>query len=115
MRATRLGQQLSRSATTALGLILLLAGVAESDEHLKVVHAFTMAGAPGAYMVEGSNGDFYGTEPVGGTFFGGTAFKLSKAGSLTTIHSFDCDTEGCGPNAPLVRGRNGHFYGTTPY
>jgi uncharacterized repeat protein (TIGR03803 family) len=73
-------------------------------------------------LVQGANGDFYGTTAQGGadtTDGGGTIFKLTPAGKLTTLHSF-CAKEGCdgfkegnGPEGPLVQAANGDFYGLT--
>jgi uncharacterized repeat protein (TIGR03803 family) len=44
---------------------------------------------------------------------GGTVFKITAAGTLTTLHSFDCSTEGCHPFAGLIQAGDGNFYGTT--
>ena len=35
------------------------------------------------------------------------------AGTLTTLHAFDCSTEGCVPGAGLIQASDGNFYGTT--
>ena len=40
-------------------------------------------------------------------------FKLTPAGVLTTLHSFDGSAEGRSPNGALVEGLDGSFYGTT--
>ncbi len=58
------------------------------------------------------NGDFYGTTTGGGANGYGTVFKITVAGALTTVHSFD-STDGADPYAGLVQGANGDFYGTT--
>jgi uncharacterized repeat protein (TIGR03803 family) len=88
---------------------------------LTILHSFDfMDGAnPHAGLVQGRDGNLYGTTSegsLGGTpacLFGcGTVFKITPAGQLTTLHSFD-GTDGSEPNAPLVQARNGKFYGTT--
>jgi uncharacterized repeat protein (TIGR03803 family) len=74
-------------------------------------------------LIQGTNGDFYGTTVGGGTgaYFvgccgGGTVFKITTAGKLTTLYNFcsqpNC-ADGSGPNARLVQAANGDFYGTT--
>jgi uncharacterized repeat protein (TIGR03803 family) len=67
-------------------------------------------------LTPGRNGNLYGTTLYGGTFQEGTVFKISPAGSLTTLYSF-CSVDGCPdgamPEAGLVLGTDGNFYGTT--
>jgi uncharacterized repeat protein (TIGR03803 family) len=66
---------------------------------------------PQAGLVQGSDGNFYGTATAGGMSFYGTVFKITTNGVLTTLHSF---TYGDGANpAALLQGQDGNFYGTT--
>ena len=72
---------------------------------------------PIAGLVQGSDGDFYGTTYFGGlsgncTYGCGTVFKITPSGTLTRLHSFD-GTDGQNPVAGLVQGSDGNFYGTT--
>jgi uncharacterized repeat protein (TIGR03803 family) len=69
-------------------------------------------GDPGAALVEGADGNFYGTTQYGGTNGEGTVFSLSTNGALTTLCSFD-GGHGAQPSGPLVQGAGGNFYGTT--
>ncbi len=66
---------------------------------------------PAAALVQGTDGSFYGTTNSGGEFGDGTIFKITSAGALTSLHSFD-GTDGIGP-AGLVQGLDGNFYGIT--
>lgn len=65
-------------------------------------------------LVEGSDGNLYGTTAEGGANGYGTVFKLSTTGALTTLHSFDSYPDGAYPEAALIQGTDGNFYGTTP-
>ena len=83
---------------------------------LTTLHSFTGGndGAnPKAGLVQGRDGDFYGTTQYGGTNGWGAVFKISTNGVLTTLHSFNGATDGGYPQAGLVQGSDGSFYGTT--
>jgi uncharacterized repeat protein (TIGR03803 family) len=67
---------------------------------------------PSGPLVQGLDGNFYGTtEGGGGTNGYGTFFKVTPGGKLTTLHIFNF-TEG-EPYAGLVQAADGNFYGTT--
>jgi uncharacterized repeat protein (TIGR03803 family) len=74
-------------------------------------------GSPMAALVQGSDGNLYGTtegmNSSAGTWIYGTVFKITTNGDLTTLYSFTGDTNGGNPTAGLVQGRDGNFYGTT--
>ena len=67
-----------------------------------------------AALVEGPEGALYGTTSNGGVNGGGTVFKITTNGLLTTLHSLggNLGTNGWGPVAGLIEGRGGWFYGT---
>jgi uncharacterized repeat protein (TIGR03803 family) len=65
-------------------------------------------------LVQGSDGNFYGTTAGGGAGGCGTVFKMTPAGLLTTLVSFN-GADGNSPQAALVPGNDGNFYGTTEY
>jgi len=66
-------------------------------------------------LVQATNGDLYGTTNSGGANGGGTIFKITPTGTLTTLYNFcslaNC-TDGDAPNA-LIQATDGNFYGTT--
>jgi uncharacterized repeat protein (TIGR03803 family) len=64
-------------------------------------------------LVQGADGDYYGTTFGGGAEGIGTIFKITPAGTLTTLYSFCRCASGYGPDAGLVETANGDFYGTT--
>ena len=71
---------------------------------------------PHAGLVQGSDGNFYGTTYGGGTNgYDGTVFKISTNGALTTLYSFTGGNDGANPEAGLVQGSDGYFYGTTDH
>jgi len=68
-------------------------------------------------LVQGFDGNFYGTTLGGGESGGGTVFKITSTGALTTVYNF-CGKSGCPNDSPpnasaLVQGTDGNFYGTT--
>jgi len=69
-----------------------------------------------APLVQGLDGNLYGTTEYGGANNEGTVFKITPGGKLTTIYSF-CQQTNCAdgsvPYAGLALGANGNFYGTT--
>ncbi|MFZ1007121.1 MAG: choice-of-anchor tandem repeat GloVer-containing protein, partial [Candidatus Sulfotelmatobacter sp.] len=72
---------------------------------------------PYAGLVQATNSDLYGTTEAGGANGGGgTVFKITPKGTLTTLYSF-CAQSGCAdgssPWAGLVQATNGDLYGTT--
>jgi uncharacterized repeat protein (TIGR03803 family) len=85
---------------------------------LTTLHSFDYSDGddPVGGLVQVSGGTFYGTTGGGGSSSGcdggcGTVFKITSAGELTTLYTFD-DTDGSGPNA-LVQATGGNFYGIT--
>jgi uncharacterized repeat protein (TIGR03803 family) len=82
---------------------------------LTVLHSFigppTDGSAPSSPPIQGTDGNFYGTTVQGGTQNFGTVYKVTPAGTLTTLYSFD-GRHGGKPYAPLIQGTDGTFYGT---
>jgi uncharacterized repeat protein (TIGR03803 family) len=62
-------------------------------------------------VVQGTDGNFYGTTACGGASNSGTVFEITPGGQLTTLHSFDL-TDGSFPTA-LTQATDGNLYGTT--
>jgi uncharacterized repeat protein (TIGR03803 family) len=81
---------------------------------LTTLHSFvsTDGTAPYAGLVQGTDGNFYGTVSGGGANGKGTVFKITPGGALNTLHNFT-GTDGSNVTGGLVQGTNGNFYGTT--
>ncbi len=78
------------------------------------IHSFV--GRDGAYpyagLIQGLDGNFYGTTQAGGLYNVGTVFRMSLQGTVTLLHSFDT-SDGAVPTGTLVQAIDGDFYGTT--
>ena len=86
---------------------------------LTTLHSFagTEGQKPTAPLVQGTDGDFYGTTSAGGAYGlssieRGTVYKITPGGVLTTLYSFASE-EANQPDAGLMQGTDGNFYGTT--
>jgi uncharacterized repeat protein (TIGR03803 family) len=85
-------------------------------------HFCTQAGCPDGHtpqssLIEDGSGNFYGTTNGGGSSNnGGTIFKMTESGKLTTLHKF-CSQRSCLdgaiPIGSLTFAGNGKFFGTT--
>jgi len=88
----------------------------------KVLYSFGAGGGfsdgaqPLGALIQGLDGNFYGTTSSSGCAAGcgGTVFKITPLGVLTTLHAFTCyPGDGCSPQAGLAVGSDGNLYGTT--
>jgi len=106
-------------ATTAIAL-----HSQTSTTTFTTLHSFdgTDGGSPVGALVQGTDGNLYGTTEIGGAnpcYRGsvcGTVFKITPSGTLTTLYNF-CSQSGCAdggsPFGRLVQATNGNLYGTT--
>jgi len=91
-----------------------------SAQTFTTFHSFT-GGDDGGFVSGGliansSGNSLYGTAESGGSFYGGTVFKLSTDGTgFSTLHNFNTtNSDGSGPRAGLILSGN-TFYGTTTF
>ena len=88
-----------------------------TDGTFTLLHKFKNDGSEGATpnggLVSDPSGNLYGTNSEESLVegIGGTVFKLSPAGKLTVLYSFEGQTDS--PTAGLVRDSSGSLYGPT--
>jgi uncharacterized repeat protein (TIGR03803 family) len=85
-----------------------------TDGTFAVVYAFTGAddgGSPYAGLVQGSDGNFYGTTYAGGSSGAGTIFQLTPTGVLTVRYSFTGGADGAYPYAGVVMATDASLFG----
>ena len=93
--------------------------IGTSGAGYSVIYNFTGANGDGANptagLIRGGDGALYGTTYGGGTNNHGTVFQISADGTgYSIIHSFTgAKSDGAVPDAPLILGADGMFYGTT--
>jgi len=71
---------------------------------------------PESGLVQGNDGNFYGTTTKGGAYNLGTVFRITPDGEFSTLVEFTGDgsiNRGAIPEAALLQGIDGNFYGTT--
>ena len=99
--------------------------IASPAQNFKTLASFDGTGGavPYAGLMQGTDGNFFGTTYNGGTTNSdcapsgcGMVFKITAAGKLTTLYTFcsqtNC-TDGAQPYAGLLQASDGNFYGTT--
>lgn len=71
---------------------------------------------PGGSLVQGSDGNFYGTSPEGGHYNQGTLYEVMPSGSVSVLYSFGAGTgDAEQPSTGIILGSDGNFYGTSAY
>jgi uncharacterized repeat protein (TIGR03803 family) len=111
--------KLSRWSGACVVLLLWAAtATVAAGQNFKNLASFTDGIEPIAEVIQGTNGNFYGTTEYGGANSRGTVFGITPYGTLTTLYSFcsqtNC-TDGANPWAGLVQAANGNLYGTTQF
>lgn len=100
--------------TPKITLGLLIASTAAAQIKFETLHPFQAAPiVPIGALVAGPEGNYWGVSTEGGVNGVGTIFKLTPAGVIIPVYSFNCALDGCYPESELVLHPDGRFYGTT--
>lgn len=106
-----------RRVSLTISLVCLATSVLSSAQTFTVVANLTGNNAyPQASLVQGVNGDFYGTSYGSSGIGYGSVFEVSTTGTVRTLYTFCSKTncsDGGNPMAPLLLAKDLNFYGTT--
>lgn len=92
--------------------------ISPSGSGYTVLYSFGAAGdgaSPMAALIQGSDGNLYGTTSAGGASGHGTVFKFDPATNTeSVVYSFaGGPSDGGAPYSSVLQSSNGNFYGTT--
>jgi len=110
-----------RTAGLVFMLWLAIAGVSPATTTFKALASFDKTNGyqpTHTALVQGPDGNLYGTTSSGGANDEGIVFRITPSGTLTPIYSF-CSlskcADGANPYTSLILASNGDLYGTTYY
>jgi uncharacterized repeat protein (TIGR03803 family) len=119
------GERVSSAVRVVVAAALPLLGVSEAlAQTIQPIYSFPESPAtPFAGLLQGPDGNFYGTTWEGGSNGVGAVIKVAPNGAWTTLHSFSpltrsrgtffTNSEGAQPWSALALGPDGNLYGTT--
>jgi uncharacterized repeat protein (TIGR03803 family) len=76
-------------------------------------HCLTTGAYPAGGVTLGFDGNLWGTTVGGGTNNAGTVFKMTPAGTLTSVYSFANGNDDSVPVYPVFQGQDGNMYGVS--
>src|SRR5579872_4085900 len=103
-------------------IAVLLIAVFPTFTSAQILENFSFNNGNGAYpyagLLQGRDGDFYGTTEGDGRGDQGTVFKITSNGKFVVLYKFCTQgfpacPDGAGPLAALIQATDGNFYGTT--
>ncbi len=89
--------------------------VSSPAQTLTPLHSFNGSDGMNPYraaLVQGIDGNFYGTTEMGGTDNYGVVFRMTPDGTVTVLHQF-VGSDGTWPSSGLIQDAAGNLYGTT--
>jgi uncharacterized repeat protein (TIGR03803 family) len=93
-----------------------LFSISTTGTNYQILHNFTASvdgSSPNARLALNRQGDLFGTATGGGTYGGGTLWRYSATGGMTTEHSFGSGSDGAVPMQGPSLGPHGVIYDTT--
>jgi uncharacterized repeat protein (TIGR03803 family) len=108
-------------STLICTLVLAISGTAAANAqtvNVSALYALDTAEGdyPGTYMIQASDGNYYGVAQDDSGGSGGFLFQVTPSGVATTLYTFACNESGC-PNGGdpnnIIEGGDGNLYGTT--
>jgi uncharacterized repeat protein (TIGR03803 family) len=94
------------------GAMLVLAGCSGAKS-MSLTAPMSDGTSPSGSLIQGVDGNFYGTTQFGGNSNNGTVFRISTSGKETVLYAFQGGTTDGATPGPLTPGPDGNFYGTT--
>jgi uncharacterized repeat protein (TIGR03803 family) len=119
--ATGFANPVSPALVCLVFILLVISGFCGSAEAFtfQELAAFTNTPAaaanpanPAGGLIQGTDGNFYGTSFAGGNYGLGTVFVMSPSGYVTVLVSFN-GANGANPRGSMVTDGAGNFYGVT--
>jgi len=83
--------------------------------NLYALNGTTDGQSPYGNLVQGPDGNFYGTTARGGANGDGTIFRVMPDGAYAVLYSFQGSPDGQMPEAGLFAGSDGNLYGTAAF
>ena len=96
-------------------VLIALHGSASFGQVLTTLVNFngTNGSYPTGALVQGLDGNLYGVTQLGGSGGGGTIFRVTPSGVLSTLVNYSSSARDRNPYAGLLLAADGNFYGTT--
>ena len=117
MNANQAKNRQPRRWTSVLIALLFCAAAAQAQTFTPLADfSRSVGGAPGEPLIQGLDGNFYGTAGVGGSRDRGAVFVATSSGTLSDLFSFCKDTTcptGASPYLSLLQISDGRFFGFT--
>jgi uncharacterized repeat protein (TIGR03803 family) len=107
------GTTFAGGTNSSLGTVFKITSAGTLTTLHRFVGGSSDAANPNAALLQGNDNNFYGTASAGGLSGNGVVFKITPGGTYTNVYRFTGGADGSNPEAPVIQGPDGNFYGTT--